>query len=481
MKKIVLIFLFLPFCVVAQPAGDGSAEKIKLVENSLTPRVIYGDSLLNNNLLQRMAELKIKGLSIAVIKDYKLEWAKAYGWADSLEGREATPTTRFQAASISKSLNSLGALKLVQDKKINPEADINDYLKTWKFPYDTTAKDKKISLYELLSHTAGLDIHGFPGYNRAATIPNVYQVLKGEKPANTRKVRSLFEPGLKFKYSGGGTTISQLLITDLALMLYADYMQLEVLSPLGMTNSSYKQPPSDTTVLASGHRRDGSRVDGKFHIYPEQAAAGLWTTPTDLAKYIIECQKALEGKSRKVLNQEMMKKRMEPYIDSSAALGVFIEKRGDRKYFNHNGSNAGFLCVSYGSLEGGDGVVIMTNSENFEILEELTNSVARVYGWKDFFKPEFRKQVKLQREDFDNFTGSFKVMTDTISVSICGDELCLNGVGPSPIKMIFTSKDEFVIREVPSALFKAIRNEKGFVESLELKQNSVTIPCPRLK
>jgi hypothetical protein len=263
-------------------------------------------------------------------------------------------------------------------------------------------------------------------------------------------------------------------------MLYADYMQLEVLSPLGMTNSSYKQPPADTTVLASGHRRDGNRIEGKFHVYPEQAAAGLWTTPTDLAKYIIECQKALEGRSRKVLNQEMMKRRLEPYIDSNAALGVFIEKRGDRKYFNHNGSNAGFLCASYGSLEGGDGVVIMTNGENFGILEELINSVARVYGWKDFFKPEFKKVLKLPREDLDNFVGSFKIINDTVAVSICGDELCISQGGQT-FKMIFTNIDEFTVREVPSASFKAIRNEKGFVESLELKQNNLTIPCPRVK
>lgn len=481
MRKLVFIILFLPIYSVSQTANPELDERIRQVENSLTPRVVYGDSLLNGNLRQRMAELKVMGVSIAVIKDYKIDWAKAYGWADSLEGRETTTTTRFQAASISKSLNSLGALRLVQDKKVDPEADINNYLRTWKFPYDTTAKDRKINLYQLLSHTAGLDVHGFPGYNREAPIPNIYQVLKGEKPANTRKVRSLFEPGLKFKYSGGGTTVSQLLITDLALMLYADYMQLEVLSPLGMTNSSYKQPPADTMVLASGHRRDGSRIEGKFHIYPEQAAAGLWTTPTDLAKYIIECQKALEGRSRRVLNQEMMKKRMEPYIDSNAALGVFIEKKGERKYFNHNGSNAGFLCASYGSLEGGDGVVIMTNGENSAMLEELINSVARVYGWKDFFNPEFKKALKLPREDLDNFTGSFKIINDTVTVSICGDELCLSQGGQDVFKMIFSNNDEFSVREVPSASFKAIRNEKGFVESLELRQNSLTIPCPRVK
>jgi CubicO group peptidase (beta-lactamase class C family) len=374
-------------------------------------------------------------------------------------------------------------MRLVQDKKIDPEADINNYLRTWKFPYDTTAHDKKINVYQLLSHTAGLDIHGFPGYNRAVAIPTVYQVLKGEVPANTKKVKSLFEPGLKFKYSGGGTTITQLLISDVALMRYPDYMQLEVLSPLGMTNSSYAQPPRDTAVLASGHHRDGSRIAGKVHIYPEQAAAGLWTTPTDLAKYIIECQKAMEGRSRKLLTQEFMTRRMTPYVDSNAALGVFIQKKGDRTFFNHNGSNEGFLCASFGSMEGGDGVVVMTNGENFQVIEELTNSVARVYGWKDFFKPEFKKIVKLSTESMDSVVGSFKLQTDTLIIAKCGEDLCIRQAaqGEPGFKMLFTRSDEFSVAEVPSAVFKLVRDDKGLVEALELRQNGLTIPCPRIK
>jgi CubicO group peptidase (beta-lactamase class C family) len=221
MKKTLIFLLFLPLLLEAQKFDQEVEDRIKQVENSLTPRLIFGDSLLNENIVKRMEVLNIKGVSIAVIRNYKIDWARGYGWADSAEGREVTTSTRFQAASISKSLNSLGILKLVEQGKIDPEADINSYLRTWKFPYDTASKDKKINLYNLLSHTAGLDIHGFPGYDRKDIIPNIYQVLKGEKPANTKKVKSLFEPGLKFKYSGGGTTISQLIVTDVALMLYA--------------------------------------------------------------------------------------------------------------------------------------------------------------------------------------------------------------------------------------------------------------------
>jgi CubicO group peptidase (beta-lactamase class C family) len=161
MKK-WLFLLFVPFSLCAQENQKNKEEKIRQVENSLFPAVIYGDSLTYHNLEQRMKETNIKGLSIAVIINYKVEWAKGYGWADEGEKRKVTPETRFQAASISKSLNSMGVLKLVQQGKLDPEADINNYLKGWKFPYDSVSKNKKITTYNLLSHTAGLTIHGFP-------------------------------------------------------------------------------------------------------------------------------------------------------------------------------------------------------------------------------------------------------------------------------------------------------------------------------
>src|SRR6187431_318400 len=371
MKRFLILFL-LPITVCSQTIDPALQKKITAVENSLAPAVIFGDTIPKLNIEKRMKELAIPGLSIAVIRDYKIEWAKGYGWADVEEKRKVTTDTRFQAASISKSINSMGILKLVEMGKLDPEADINNYLTSWKFPYDSLSKNKKISVYNLLSHTAGLDIHGFPGYEKTDTLPTLQQILDGKRPANTKAVRSLFEPGTKFKYSGGGTTISQLILTN-------------------VTGSNYQQPPTATTNLATGYYGNGKPVTGKYHVYPEQAAAGLWTTPTDLAKYIIECQLALEGRSKKVLSQAMMKKRLTPYIDSNSALGVFIENKNGQLYFNHNGGNEAFLCTSYGSMQGGNGVVIMINGENFSVINELLNSVALVYDWKGFYKPTFKK------------------------------------------------------------------------------------------
>lgn len=465
-------------------SGQNATElRIKQVENSLAPGVVYGDTIPRLNLEARMKETGVKGLSIAVIKDYKIDWAKGYGWADEASGRKVTTNTRFQAASISKSINSLGILLLVQQGKLDPEADINVYLKRWKFPYDSIAKGKKINIYHLLSHTAGLDIHGFPGYKNTDAIPTVVQILNGHVPANTRAVRSLFEPGLKFKYSGGGTTISQLILEDVTGKAYADFMQENVLKPLEMTNSSYLQPPLSSAELATGYyASNGEPVKGLYHLYPEQAAAGLWTTPSDLAKYIIECQLALEGKSKRVLSTEMMQKRMTPYTDAAAALGVFIDKRGNNQYFNHNGGNEAFLSTSYGSLSGGNGVVIMINSDNFAVVDELLNSVAQVYQWKDFYRPQFKKIVKLSADSLEAYTGNYLLNHDTISIKRRGNELFIyqNGQPADGYEMIFMDQSRFAIREVPGAEFKVLRDASLWVDALELRQGGAVFRLPRV-
>lgn len=483
--KFLIILALLPLTIFSQSTSTTIHEKIVAVENSLTPTIIFGDTLSKLNLEKRMRETGIKGLSIAVIENYKIVWAKGYGWANVEENRKVTTETRFQAASISKSINSMGVLKLVEMKKLDPEADINNYLTSWKFPYDSVSKNKKITVYNLLSHTAGLDIHGFPGYETTDTMPTIVQILNGVKPANTKAVRSLFEPGTKFKYSGGGTTLSQLLLMDITKTDYAEWMQKNVLNPLGMTNSSYMQPPPATvsTNLATGYYNDGKPVKGKYHIYPEQAAAGLWTTPTDLANYIIECQLALEGKSKKVLSQEMMKKRLTPFIDSSAALGVFINNRNDNLWFNHNGSNEAFLSSSHGSMQGGNGVIVMVNGENFAVIDELINSVATVYDWKGFYKPTFKKSITLTKDSLQQFVGNYKIMNDTLTIIMCGEVLCIqqNKQPPSGYTIIFTDRITFTIKEVPNAIFSPARNDAGKIKGLILKQGGATLQLPRIE
>jgi CubicO group peptidase (beta-lactamase class C family) len=427
---------------------------IKAVENNLGFWVRIAEEP-NLALKDRMNFYHVMGVSIAVIKDYKIEWTRAYGWADSAEQRRVNTGTLFQAGSISKSLNGIGLLKLAQDKKLNLYADVNDYLKTWKFPYDSLAKGKKISVANLLSHTAGLGVHGFPGYERGDPIPSLVEVLNGKTPANTAAVRLELEPGLKHQYSGGGTTISQLILQDVSRKPYDVFMWQNVLKPMGMTNSSYTQPPlvSKQKIMASGYYSDGKEVKGKFHIYPEQAAAGLWTNPTDLAHYIIETQLALLGKSNKVLSQEMTKLRLTPYVDESAALGVFIVKRGEQTFFHHSGSDEGFVSQYYGSMEGGNGVVVMVNSDKGAITEEIINSVATVYGWKGFYSPLKRpKIITLPQNVLENYVGEYKFKVEDkfyIKISVNNGHLVYSEPEWKGFTLFAGAEDNFFAKENP--------------------------------
>ena len=415
-----------------------------------------------------MRNYNINGLSIAVIHNYQIEWAKGYGFADVSEQRPVTENTLFQAASISKSLNSVGILKLVQDKKLDLNTDINNYLVSWKFTYDTVCKGKIITLTNLLSHTAGLSVSGFPGYEKGDRIPTILQILEGAEPANTSAVRSLKEPGKEVIYSGGGITISQLIFSDVIKQPYEEFMQKNVLDPLGMTNSSFTQPPpaSKEKILATGYLTDGKEINGKYHIYPEQAAAGLWTTPSDLCLYIIETQLAFNGKSSKVLTPEMTKLRLTPIIED-AALGTWVNSRvtGSYKYFNHNGGNAGFCCTAIGCEDSGDGVVIMTNtnSDNNGILEEIANSVATVYQWKDYYIPDRKEVIHISPDILARYAGTYDFGGRTTKFKTSPEGLLVNIFGDIYFNVLFTSENEFFIREY-----------RGYLKFLTDNENNVT-------
>lgn len=411
------VFTLLFFCtsvsfLYGQSSKNYSTEiqsKIKQVENNLSGWVQIENNPQMWTLEERMKFYHANGVSIAVIKDYKIEWAKGYGWADSLEQKPVTTKTLFQAGSNSKSLNAVGVLKLVQDGKLNLNADINTYLKLWKFPYDSLSKGKKITIANLLSHTGGISVHGFYGYKKGEEIPTIKQILNGQKPANSEAIRSMYEPSIKYEYSGGGTTISQLIIQDVTGKPYDEFMWEHVLKPMGMTNSSYTQPPvsSKLNLLATGYYNDGKAVKGNYHIYPEQAAAGLWTNPTDLAKYVIETQLSLKGKSQKVLSRDMTTVRLTPYIDDKSALGVFIINKNGVKNFEHGGVDEGFVSQYIGTFEGGNGVVVMTNTYNTALFDEIIRSVALTYEWKNAYTPEIKKEHYIKDEDLKSYLGKY--------------------------------------------------------------------------
>lgn len=381
------LLLWLTTVTAQQPYSKAVKEQIARVETNLSGGMVIDGKPFT--LPERMKHFNVAGLSVAVIDNYQVVWAKGYGYADKKEGRKVTTNTLFEPGSISKSLNAVGILQLAQLGKLDLYQDINQYLINWKFPYDTVSHGKKITTAQLLSHTGGLSVHGFPGYQRDSAVAAVTDILAGRPPSNTEAVRSVTEPGKESRYSGGGILITQQMLTDLTKQRYEQYMHGHVLRPLGMTNSSYNQPPAagQRKNLATGYKSNGNEVPGKYFIYPEKAAAGLWTTPTDICRYIVEMQQAYLGKSAKVLNQEMVILHLTPY-KNDVAMGTFIQNRNGEKYFDHTASNEGFAGLFIGGLTNGKGAAIFVNSDDASILFELVNSIALVYNWEGFTKPE---------------------------------------------------------------------------------------------
>ncbi|PYV00450.1 MAG: serine hydrolase [Acidobacteria bacterium] len=366
----------------AQNPGADKA-RIHRIEASVVDMPIGGDELPLRLDLQKLMQLyKVPGLSIAVIDNFQIVWTKAYG---VIEGGSATPVTSrtlFQAGSISKPVAATGALYLVEQGKLSLDENVNQKLKTWKVPENEFTKNEKVTLRRLMSHSAGLTVHGFPGYDVNDPMPTLVQIFNGETPANTASIRVDLVPGTQVRYSGGGVTIEQQLMMDVTGKPFPALMREIVLDKIGMTDSSYEQPlrPAQAAMTASGTYPDGKVVHGRWHIYPEMAAAGLWTTPTDLGKFAIEIALSKHGKSNRVLSEEMTRQMLTPALDE-AGLGFFLDKDNPGQ-FSHNGADEGFQALLTMNAESGKGVAIMANSDmGIAVGDFLLQSVAKEYGW----------------------------------------------------------------------------------------------------
>ncbi len=333
-----------------------------------------------------MEELGVPGVSVAVISDGRIAWARAYGLADAEAGTTVTTETLFQAASMSKPVAAMGALTLVQEGLLTLDDDVNRWLARWRVSPHEWQTERPVTLRRLLSHTAGLTVHGFPGYPAGAELPDVVQVLAGAPPANTGPVVVDIPPGEMWRYSGGGTTVVQLLMEEVTGEPFARFMERRVLRPLGMDASTYQQPlPAElASVAATAHGADARPVPGRFHAYPEMAAAGLWTTPSDLARWILAVQRSLAGDTTGLLEPAMARAMMAAEAGPHG-LGPQVAGSGDAVRFEHGGANQGFRGTFIGFAGRVEGAVIMTNSNSGGALaNELLLAIASEYDWPGF-------------------------------------------------------------------------------------------------
>jgi CubicO group peptidase (beta-lactamase class C family) len=342
-------------------------------------------------LMQVLERAHVPGVSIAVIRDFNIHWAKGYGIADVQSGSRVDAETMFQAASISKPVAAMAAMRAVQDGRFSLDADINSILKSWKLPESEFTRGHPVTPRSLMSHTSGLgDGFGFPGYHPSAPRPTLVQILNGSAPSNVGPVFMERAPFAAEKYSGGGVTMMQLAMIDVTGVPYPEMMRSVVLDPIGMTRSTYEQPLSaeHDRRAARAHDGRGRAMDAKWHVYPELAAAGLWTTSSDLAKFAIEVQKTALGQSSRVLSRTSVLEMLTPVGVGDYAVGLGITKMGQGWYFGHGGSNWGFQCDLLAHRVKGYGVAIMTNGDNGRsVINEIRARVAAAYGWDSLDKP----------------------------------------------------------------------------------------------
>lgn len=482
MQASQLITLILFMIGGANAHAQSIDEQIKRVTNTMTPSiVIKGAPEKNHTLTDSMAKFNVPGVSIALIHDGKLAWAQGFGVKTAGSSDAVTSTTLFQAASISKPVSATAMLRLVEQGKLSLDTPINTYLKTWQLPDNTFTKTEPVTLRRLVSHSAGLNVHGFPGYASGVKVPSVQQILDGKEPTNTKAVRVVMTPGSTWKYSGGGTTIMQLAMVDTTGEAFPALMQRLVLDPIGMQNSAFEQPLSEAkqNLAAAGHNDEGKMVAGRWHTYPELAAAGLWTTPTDLTKWAIEIAEASAGKSTKTLSQKMANEML-TVQKASSGLGPAVEGIGDAMRFQHGGSNQGYSCfvVYFPAL--GRGAAIMTNGDaGSMVYQQLLIALAKEYHWPAFKAREI-EPIALDTNTLDQLVGEYPLppMSPTdkppsIFIKQENGRLMIEAANYLPKGEIVLLADNELVSPETGFQLKLVRDEDGRVSHLEFNSRKL--------
>lgn len=347
-------------------------KKLLLIPLILLPNIaLASKGEMGTFIKKKMEQYNVPGASIAVIKDFKIEWAKGYGVRDKKTNTPVNTKTIFQAASISKPITAVAVMDAFRSKRLSLDENINKMLTSWKIPKSDFTKSKPVTMKLLLSHTSGVTGFRYKGYTTKDKLPTLLQSLKGEKPANTEPVVMVRKPDTKFEYSPAGYTIIQQALVDIYQKPFADVMSLLILNPLKMIHSTFDEPLPRAYFdnLAMPYLPDGKLMPNSPLIFPESAAGGMWSTPSDIAKFVIAVEKTLAGRPQFDFDEIPMKKMLTPQLDHHMGLGFEVNINqfgepvdGEGNYFRHGGFNSGYLSMFVGSKKYGNGVVVMINA-----------------------------------------------------------------------------------------------------------------------
>jgi len=378
MPRRALLFLTLLFTAMLSPGSSApQAAEPSAIESDLIITVQGEERRVSPD--EALKLLNIPSASIALIDEGRIAFARAYG-------KDATPETLYQAASLSKFVAAIGAMRLVQDGTLALDQDVNDKLTAWKVPSNSLDATHKVTLRGLLSMTGGIGVPGFLGYEAGVPIPTLTQILDGTSPANSPQVTVIAVPGSGYRYSGGGYEIAEALMQDSTGKPFPQLMQDLVLGPMRMTDSSFDQPPSAAFAgrAVSGHFSDGRELPRRWHVFPEHAAAGLWSTPTDLAKLLVQLADVWQGLSSIFLRRQTLEEMLTPQNGGPYGLGAAIAGDGASLVLMKRGQNIGYQGYLILYPASGQGMVVMTNSDNgSKLAKALIKRAAAAYDWPE--------------------------------------------------------------------------------------------------
>jgi CubicO group peptidase (beta-lactamase class C family) len=459
---VVRAFLALALCfsliaTTSAQIGPSAKQRLEAVDDHLTRYVILKDSdHPYMQLASQMESLHVPAVSMAAIRNGRIDWAQAYG-VTSLGGETATTRTLFGAASMSKPLTAVAVLKLVEEGKIDLDTDVNQYLKRWKIPENAFTSEQKVTVRELLNHTSGIGTHNGELYDPSQPIPTILQLLDGEKPAKTPPVRVEAVPGSKFAYANGGYLVLALLVEDVTGETFAHYMKRAVLNPIRMTDSTFDSPlpPSWASRGATGYWEDGKTgVPPAKFVEPNLAAGGLWTTPTDLARFLIELQREYEGTSQKVLHQPTVKMLAQPGL-GGWGLGFRVGGSPNNPFLSHEGS-AAFQDDMLIYLHGNGFIVMTSGGEGGGLADELIRSAGTVYNFPDFRSLQ-RTAVEVPPQILSQYSGTYGF----VKVAMDRDRLTAEiPAGSRPQPLFAESPTDFFVLDGPQELHFDVEGQK---------------------
>ncbi|MEE2897027.1 MAG: serine hydrolase [Gemmatimonadota bacterium] len=440
-----------------------------------------------------MERFGVPGVSIAVIRDFEIHWAKGYGVADVATGALVDTETLFQAASISKPVAAMASLRAVQDGLFSLDDDINDILESWTLDGGAFTDDRPVTPRSLMSHTSGLgDGFGFPGYDPSTPRPTAVQILEGHNLSNVGPVFMERPPMTFMEYSGGGVTVMQQALSDVRGRRFADIMRDDVLIPIGMVNSSYQQPitPERDRNAARAHDSEGRSRGAKWHVYPEMAAAGLWTTASDLARFAIEVQKSAVGESNRVLSRSSVQEMLSPVGVGPYAVGFSISRIGEGWYFSHGGSNWGFRCTMIAHKVKGYGLAIMTNADQGGALAgELSRRIQAAYEWdsgaepvrRGAAPPVERAEVDIAEDLLQTYVGEYELRAGfSLVVTLESGALFVEPTGQSKLPLFAESETNFFLKAVDAQL-EFTKDDSGAVTGAILYQGGRSQPLSKVR